>query len=129
MKSRLAFFHQHALPARTCFAVAFLLTQSGLLQGIENLTVDARMKSRECSPVPSSAAILWHVSKLAQVAAVGFVDAPPGSSGVLRTVPLVVGIGDGIHPSLSLRTLIEHWDVKLNAQTAALDLSESCVGT
>ena len=61
------------------------------------------------SHVLNQPAILLPVGTLAAVTAVGFVDAPPGSDGVRRRLPLMVNIGGQVYPTLSLQTLLRHW--------------------
>ncbi len=61
------------------------------------------------SAVPKYEAMSVPRAPLAEVADIGFVDAPPGPDGVLREAPLVVQIGGLIYPTLSLRSLMHHW--------------------
>lgn len=65
------------------------------------------------SRIPSSPAVLLPVGLLGQEADIGFVDTPPGPDGVRRAAPLVVRIGDGVYPTLSFQSLLQHWHVKL----------------
>ena len=46
MKSSLAFFQKHILPALVCFGLALALAQTEWLQRVENLTLDARTRLR-----------------------------------------------------------------------------------
>ncbi len=46
MKSRLAFFLQHVLPALVCFSLALLLAQTDWIERVENITLDARTQLR-----------------------------------------------------------------------------------
>lgn len=62
--------------------------------------------------IRSSKALLLPTGPLGPIADVGFVDTPPGSDGVRREVPMVVKIGEGVYPTLSLQSLIQHWKVK-----------------
>lgn len=42
----------------------------------------------------------------------GYVDAPRGSDGIIREIPLVVRVGAKVYPSLSLQTLMAYYNVK-----------------
>ncbi len=46
MKSSLAFFKQHVLPALVCFALAYAVGQTEWVQRVANLTLDSRTKFR-----------------------------------------------------------------------------------
>lgn len=63
------------------------------------------------SAILTSPALAAPTGKLGALAAIGFVDTPPGSDGVRRVAPLVVRVGDQVFPSLSLATLMAYWDV------------------
>ncbi|MDO8545136.1 MAG: adenylate/guanylate cyclase domain-containing protein [Opitutaceae bacterium] len=78
---------------------------------------DARLKPLprvigDRSKVPSSPAMLVPAGKLAQIAEIGFVDTPPASDGVRRVAPLMVRFGDNLYPTLSLQSLLQHWEMK-----------------
>ena len=53
--------------------------------------------------------------ELLQVARIGFVDVPPAADGVRRMAPLLIRVGDGIYPSLSLQTILSFWHVPATA--------------
>ena len=59
--------------------------------------------------IPTSQEMLLPAGALAGVASIAFVDTPPGSDGYRRVAPLLVRIGDAVYPTLSLQTLIQHW--------------------
>jgi adenylate cyclase len=59
--------------------------------------------------IPSSPSMLLPTGSLAQVAALGFTDTPPGPDGARREAPLIVQVGGEVYPTLSLRSLIEYW--------------------
>ncbi len=42
----------------------------------------------------------------------GFLDAEADADGVVRRLPLVVRVGDGVYPTLVLRTLLEYWKIE-----------------
>ncbi len=60
----------------------------------------------------SSEAMLLPVAPFNALAQIGFVDTPPDIDGVRRSAPLVVRIGDSVYPTLSLRSLMQYWQVK-----------------
>lgn len=64
------------------------------------------------SRILSSPAMVVPSGKLAGVAAIGFVDTPAAADGVRRVAPLVIRVGDAIYPTLSLQSLIHHWQIK-----------------
>lgn len=45
----------------------------------------------------------------------GFVDAPRGPDGIIRSVPMVVRVGDELYPSLALQTVLAYYDVTVDA--------------
>jgi adenylate cyclase len=49
----------------------------------------------------------------------GFLDAEADGDGVVRRLPLVIRVGDEVHASLVLRTLLEYW--KINYGDVALE--------
>lgn len=59
--------------------------------------------------IPANEAMLLPTGELSKIAAIGFVDTPPGIDGVRREVPLMVRIGDAIYPTFSLQVLLRHW--------------------
>ena len=68
--------------------------------------------SRELMQLPAG--------ELGQVGEIAFVDAPPGRDGIRRLLPLVVRVGNMVYPSLSLKSLLEFWDVKPEQVTVRL---------
>eukprot|EP01041_Mallomonas_annulata_P041822 gene41822-65978_t len=56
--------------------------------------------------------MLLSAGELSVAAKSGFVDTPPGPDGVRRWVPLMVSIGGEVYPTLSMQTLMQHWQVK-----------------
>ena len=50
--------------------------------------------------------------QLRAVSVYGFADAPPGSDGIRRQIPLVVRVGKQVYASLSLQILLSHFGVK-----------------
>jgi adenylate cyclase len=61
------------------------------------------------SLIPADPAVSIPTGQLGQVAHVGFTDTPPGPDGVRREAPLLVRIGDGVYPALSLLSLMQYW--------------------
>ncbi len=59
--------------------------------------------------IPADQAVALPAGELGKVAEIGFTDTPPGPDGVRRMAPLLVRIGDGIYPSLSLQSLLFYW--------------------
>ena len=77
------------------------------LMPLENVTGDRKnllMKPR----------ILLPAGEIARLAKSALVDTPPGSDGVRRRVPLMIGIGENVYATMSLQTLMEHWKVLPN---------------
>jgi len=79
----------------------------------------ARVEGDRTRVLAAEAALL-PAGPLAARAEIGFVDTPPGRDGTRRAVPLVVRIGDFIHPSLSLRALMAHWQAGADDVTVRL---------
>lgn len=48
---------------------------------------------------------------LRRAAPYGFADTPPAADGVRRFIPLVVRIGEEVHPTLALQTVLEYFGV------------------
>jgi adenylate cyclase len=65
------------------------------------------------SLVLTSQMMLLPAGQLAQEAEIGFVSTPAGSDGIRRWVPLVVRVGEEIYPTLSMQSLLQYWDVKI----------------
>jgi adenylate cyclase len=61
--------------------------------------------------VPAAPLMLLAAGELASLAKPAFVDTPPESDGVRRRVPLVVNVGGGLYPTLSLQSIMELWKV------------------
>lgn len=61
--------------------------------------------------VPASPLMLLAAGELAALAKPAFVDTPPESDGVRRRVPLMVNVGGGLYPTLSLQSIMELWKV------------------
>ena len=61
--------------------------------------------------VPAAPLMLLAAGELAVLAKPAFVDTPPESDGVRRRVPLMVNVGGGLYPTLSLQSLMELWKV------------------
>ena len=65
---------------------------------------------RELLPVAGSAVLPLPV--LREAAPLGFINAGKDPDGLVREIPLVVRIGDDIHPSISLHTLMLGLDIR-----------------
>jgi adenylate cyclase len=63
----------------------------------------ARLPDRRAAKTP------W--DELREAADTAFLDADADPDGVVRRLPLVVRIGDGVYPSLVLQALIKYWKV------------------
>lgn len=61
------------------------------------------------SRIPTDPAVSLPTGGLERVAEIGFTDTPPESDGVRREAPLVVRIGEGVYPALSLQSLMQYW--------------------
>ena len=73
----------------------------------------ASVKARpELAGLPDRRGAKLPLAVLRAAAGTAFLDADAESDGVVRHVPLVVRVGDGIFPSLVLRTLLEYWKVE-----------------
>jgi adenylate cyclase len=95
------------------------LEQAGLQADGEQevkLAALARVSERpELAVLPDRRAAKVSLRALREVSATAFLDADSESDGVVRKVPLVVRVGDGVYPSLVLRVLLDYWRLDLGA--------------
>lgn len=63
----------------------------------------------ELAVLPDRKAAKLPLADLRAVADVAFLDADADADGIVRRVPLIVRVGDGVYPSLVLRALLEFW--------------------
>jgi adenylate cyclase len=81
------------------------IVKASSLAPLKNVTGDR-------SRLLTTPGMLLSAGELAVAAKSGFVDTPPGPDGVRRWVPLMVSIGGEVYPTLSMQTLMQHWQVK-----------------
>ncbi len=70
--------------------------------------------------IPPDVSMLLPAGELGRSAEIAFVNAPPGSDGIRRLLPLVVCVGDVIYPTLSLQSLLKFWGAKPEQVTVKL---------
>jgi adenylate cyclase len=62
--------------------------------------------------LPVAAGALMPIPELRGEAPLGFINAAPDMDGIIRKIPLVVRVGDEVHPNLSLRALMRAFGQK-----------------
>lgn len=53
--------------------------------------------------------------QLRQASYYGFVDAPRGTDGIIRELPMVVRVGHNVYPSLALQTVLAYYNLTVDA--------------
>lgn len=91
------------------------LSRPGLQSDGENQSLLQPLVSVKDAPqltsLPDRLAAKLPLANLRDVSLTAFIDAEADADGVVRQLPLIVRVGDGIYPSLVLQTLLIKWQI------------------